>query len=165
MKLRNAILPLLLLVAFCGERPVVPLGPRTKATISNPTRVRAYRILNSSDSNYAAAQKTKPLFAEEYPILAEAVVSPAIAKKFADRLLDPDTYGHNDSAMCFHPGHALRFERGADSVDVVICFKCENLDIRPASAMNEPFVSSLPIGHIAEPLYDAMREIFPEKGR
>ena len=38
-------------------------------------------------------------------------------------------YDNSGMAICFDPHHAITFYSGADTVDVLICYKCRNLKI------------------------------------
>lgn len=100
-------------------------------------------------------KNTKSLI-DEYPILAAAPVEARTAQKISDILLDPNSYDSSYATAClFEPGHALRFERNSDVVDVIICFKCGDLDILPSKAIGEKGTMQ-PFGKVAKPLYEAM---------
>ena len=140
----------------------VVVGPRTSEILGRPDQVRAYRIMMPFDPSFAAAQKTHPLIGG-YPILAEAPVSSGTYQKISALLLDPSSYDPNYAFDClFKPRHALRFQRGTDTVDVIICFECSDLDIIPSPSLRERQTSQ-PFGRVAKPLYTAMLEVFPER--
>ena len=56
-------------------------------------------------------------------------------------MLDDKTH-FGDAARCFQPGVAFRIWRDKEAVDVVICFKCTNLEINlkgsPADVLVRP---------------------------
>ena len=140
------------------------LGPRSTKVISEPTRVRGYRIISPFDSNFKTAQKTMPLI-DEYPILTEAPVARRTSSRIAALLLDRSSYDPSFALTClFQPRHALRFERGQEFVDVIICFECSDVDIVPAPSLHEQRTTQ-PFGRVAKPLHDAVSEIFVSEGR
>jgi hypothetical protein len=127
--------------------------------LGRPTRVRAYRVLSPFAPDLETLRKTRPLI-DEHPILEEAPVPAATAAAVGAILLDPDTYDPSYGTDCnFDPRYALRFERGRDHVDVVICFKCEDLDVIPAPQLGEQRTIR-PFGRAAKPLYDAVTALF-----
>lgn len=161
----HAVLPGQPLVEQVDGRQEVLLGPRTTAVIGSPSRVRAYRVLSPFAPNFESLQKKKPLL-QEYPILAEARVSTTTAQKIAGILLTASSYDPAYATDClFEPGYAVRFERATDIVDVVICFKCGDVDILPHESLREKAATTLPFGRVSQQLYEAITEIFPEARR
>lgn len=150
----------LLLAASCHRRPPIDytiLGNRTSVAIATADSVTAFRIVSPLDPQFARDHGTLPSI-DDCPILEE---KSAPRDRLAAALLDPQTYG--DATSCnFDPHHALRFRRGTDSVDVVICFKCGDIDVVPSASLGEPR-RSLPInGPGSRALYAAVQEIFPK---
>jgi hypothetical protein len=149
--------------AVVEGRREITIGPRTTNVLGNPTKVRGYRILSPFAPNFEELEKTRPLI-DGYPVLAEAPVRMDTARKIAAILLDPDSYDRAYEMDCvFEPGYALRFERGSDVVDVIICFKCSDLDIVPAKSLREK-TATQPFGRVAKSLYGVVSEVFPEQG-
>lgn len=143
------------------QQPVL-LGPRTTLVLGEPTRVRAYRILSPFDPQFGAAQKKQPLI-REYPIVKEVPVPPNVAARIAKLLVDPKSYDPDYAMTClFDPHHALRFERGADAVDVILCFECGDLSVVPSASLREQGTTQ-PFGRIAKPLYKVIAEVLPEE--
>lgn len=145
---------------FSREREVI-IGARTSDVIAAPTRVRAYQIMSPFDRGFDEAKRRMRLMDDEYPILSETAVPANAATHIAALLLDASSYDPAYQTDCnFDPHHALRFERGQDVVDVVICFHCNDLDIVPAPPLKEPRTTQ-PFGKIAEPLYGEVTHLFP----
>ena len=107
--------------------------PAIVTILTTATVVRAYRITNQFNSDFAAS-KGRPQIAG-YPMLAEADVPERAIRDLAQVLTAPATYlRENESWMCiFEPNHVLHFTGPQGSADVVICFKCGDLQINATS--------------------------------
>ena len=168
-------LALVLLVAGCDKpEPVQPArfpertepvaGPRTAAVMTSPAKVRAFRVLDPFAPEFEAEKKRRPLIAG-LPVLAEAEVDAATAREIATLVLDPESYDPKYAMAClFEPRHVVRFERDAQSVDVVICFECSDLTIEPSASIGEKRTFEA-FGKVAGPLSAAVAKIFPEERR
>ena len=71
--------------------------------------------------------KTKPTF-HGYLILGQAQVRSAETRT---NLLDAlyKVMGKGDPYACFNPRHGIRAVRNKKTVDLVICFECQQIDI------------------------------------
>jgi hypothetical protein len=168
-----AVMALLIALACRRDGPVRPghaliersegrvvLGPKTTTIIGDPDSVRAWRIASPFDPNFAELQRTHSRI-DEYPMLEEKRVTASAAAHIAAALLDRRVYG-NPTACIFDPHHALLFRRGADSVIVVICLKCGDMNVHPSASVGERRTSEA-INGPSGALYRALDEVFPER--
>lgn len=174
----SAVLGVLLIAGCGGGREPVASGPltitsgdeqhaiagaRTVAVLANPERVTAFKVLSPFTPNLAELRKGKPSIGGEFVVVAQANVAADVARTMSAVLRDPDTYDRSQQLMCtFDPRHALRFERGADAVEVIICFKCGDLYLIPSASLGENG-GIQPFGAGAGELYAAMQKIFPDQ--
>ncbi len=82
--------------------------------------VLVYRVANAfGDSDYETLKKTRPSVAG-YPMRREASVTGAAITKLGAILTDSKTFVPPQlrSTCLFQRGYVLRFQKGADSVDV-----------------------------------------------
>jgi hypothetical protein len=75
-------------------------------------------------------------------------------------LLDTDAYSGGVSACMFTPAVALRFYKGAEPVQVVICFMCGELIFQDAAGRD--LSGRLMIGEARTQLLAAARKAFPK---
>jgi hypothetical protein len=171
------VLGLAFLLSACSEKAVVPgapvirkdydearviLGPRTTAVIGNPTQVDGFRIVSPLSREFDAMKKARPSVGE-YPILEQVSVPLDVAAMAANTLLTPGTYDPKFMRDCnFDPGYVLRFRRGTSTVQVVICFKCDDVEITPSPDLGET-AGTLPAGGGDSGLYDAIMKVFPKQ--
>ena len=129
-RLRLVGLAPLLLLLGCGHH----FDGRTDAVLAGATKVEVFRI--DSDMR-PEAWKHYPEDAKRiggYPVTAQEADQ---GKRFADKLAGVLSDGRTYSTMyagCFNPGVAFRVWKGDESVDVVICFQCENFYCGPPQA-------------------------------
>ncbi|MBI3879957.1 MAG: hypothetical protein HY301_07810 [Verrucomicrobia bacterium] len=92
------------------------------AVIGEPTQVRAWLLRPQESGPF-------PARAEDYPILEGPVVlSPQLATNASRILLATDSYAWAKKKMCLiNYGVRLEFVRGVDSMNVLLCFDCEEL--------------------------------------
>lgn len=131
----------LLLVLGCGVGVKRPDGStfkgspdtRTAAILTGATKVEVFRIDGGEESPGPKATKPGDVAVDGYPVLARGKdQNKKFAAKLADILSDEKTYTDQFS-KCFWPGVAFRVWKGDDSVDVVICFKCQNFYLGPTT--------------------------------
>jgi hypothetical protein len=114
-------------------------GPEGVAIVENPTKTTAYRLGklpkvkfdfedddDSDEIKYAPTPTT-----DEYPITAGPVPVPEdLSAELVDVLLDSDTYDKSQGNFCdFEPGVRLTFVGDDGHVDVLVCFKCDALEV------------------------------------
>lgn len=120
------------LVAFGPLDPrVVTLlgGPDGVATLSGPDRVEAWRI---DGGPWPSGKPAGPAL-HGYPVLSGPVpVDADAAVRLVRVLRRADTYLFDAAKGCvFSPGVVVRFTRGERSVDVLLCFSCDELSVVP----------------------------------
>jgi hypothetical protein len=71
--------------------------------------------------------KTKPVF-HGYPVLGQTQITAATTRMDLLSALYTDL-GKGDPAACFNPRHGIRAVRGNKTVDLVICFECQQIEI------------------------------------
>jgi len=101
------------------------LDSATVAALESATRVEVFRI----DSSPSTRQnRTAPGETRIGPYLVTAQgkeQGPAFAARLRDVLFDRKTYS-NSKSECFSPGVVFRAWNGKESVDILLCFKCQN---------------------------------------
>lgn len=100
-------------------------GEAGHAAFRRPTRVRAWRIEPGP-----ATSPEQPLL-HGYPVLAGPVnVSGSTARAFTDALDDVRFSRESNKRCGFNPGVVVRWEDGAHTLDVLLCFSCKDLLVR-----------------------------------
>ena len=133
MTLNRLLVPVVfLLLCGCGAHKGLP-DRHTTAILSGATKVEVFRIDGLMDPPNAKPIKPGDPTVGGYAILARGKdQSSEFATKLADVLADDKTYA-DAYAKCFWPGVAFRVWKGEESVDVLICFICENIYIGPST--------------------------------
>lgn len=135
------------------------------AIFANPTSVRFFRIVNSFDvsaSEYAALKAGKPDMAG-YPVTAEVQGTPEQARALGQMLLRQESYlKPGDAWMCiFEPHHIAQLSKGKETVNVIICFKCGEIELRLPGETTAGSTQGL--GAEGEKrLYEIVGKVFPE---
>lgn len=70
----------------------------------------------------------------------------------------------NAGAKCFDPRHVLRATSGETTVDFVICFECQQMQIWTGSVMRTEFMNGTPGGLFDGLLQDARIPLAPKHG-
>ena len=116
-------------------------GKKTSAAIfSNATKVETFRLFAvSRNEKSKTSLRTFKVFAQG------PTLDGTFGRKLGAILLRPETYilpGQGTTACAFEPGVAFRVWSGPKSVDVIICFHCNQLGV----VENDPKVSVRSIG-------------------
>ncbi len=89
----------------------------------------------------------------DYPVLSKIeVVDPKLQSELKSALIE----GMNQNAIeakCFNPRHGLRVSSGLKTIDVVICFECNKLEVHSTKRVN-----ALSVSNSAEALFDRILE-------
>lgn len=121
--------PLLLALAACGGVPsrVQALygGPSGWAAIEAPEKVTAYRIARPGEVQHIRA----PDLLAAFEILdGPRDVDADVAAELRAILAEDGIYDWERAKGCdFEPGVAFRFGKGGQDLDVLFCFKCDEL--------------------------------------
>jgi hypothetical protein len=115
---------------YLETRPTAdaPLDAHTKAVLAGATKVEVFRTDGTSDG--------KPRAAGEAHIGGFLVTArgqdrgPEFAARLAEVLLDGRSYSAVRLA-CYWPGVAFRVWCGEEHVEVLVCFRCDNLYCSP----------------------------------
>lgn len=132
LRLQPSSLVALLLLSGCGEHDsrVVGLfgGEDALSVVLAPEDVQAFRIESPSVSNDEEAAATE---IGGYPVTAGPIdVDDSAAKELAVMLRNPGTYDWPSAKGCtFEPGVAVRFTGPSGTIDVLLCFSCDELKI------------------------------------
>ena len=108
----------LLWLGSCGGKPIEEfVGVDGKRILAAPDRIEVFRIHREESPGPGAIRG--------FAVLHQAVPrSVAFARRVADLVLDPDNHAWWGKRCAFSPGVAFRIGRGAESVDVLVCFGC-----------------------------------------
>jgi hypothetical protein len=91
--------------------------------------------------------KTKPVF-HGYLILGQTRITTAKTRMDLLNALYADL-GKGDPAYCFNPRHGIRAVRGNKTIDLVICFECQQIEI-----YDERGKGGTLIAHSPQPVFD-----------
>ena len=141
VNLRLLVLAFPVLLLGCGARQG-RLDRRTRAVLAGATKVEVFRLDGESEM--------KPKVAGERRIGGFLVTAQGQdqGKELADKLtaiLSDEQTCTDNYAKCFWPGVAFRVWKGEETVEVLICFKCDNLYHGPpkdAAVYNASFLGS-----------------------
>jgi len=132
MPVRLIALASILLLVGCG-RGKDRFDSPTKDILTNATKVEVFRIAGEEhpDQPLPAAEANKRIGG--FRVIAQGPdLGNEFAYKLAEVLFDKTTWTE-DFAKCFWPGIAFRIWKNNEAVDVLICFKCDNLYCGPSS--------------------------------
>jgi len=124
---------------LCGD-PENILGERARWILAAPERVEAFRVraqnnqakeADISDLEPAARATLPGIRVAGYPVLVEArTLAQALSSEIATLITNECTYDRSGAPGCaFEPGVAFRIVRGSESVDAVVCFNCNQIEI------------------------------------
>ena len=137
------------------------LGARAVEVLSSADMVGVYRLGQPDTSGEAGGGDTL----QGFPIIARGGDQDAdFAARVRAVLFDERTYDFRSAKGCeFQPGVAFRFTGESGEVDVILCFKCNELDIhsagpggKDATQAGEDFDRARPM------LVQLAKESFPE---
>jgi hypothetical protein len=90
--------------------------------LRRPDKVESFEVVQKTPIKFEILPTPQP-------------VSAAMASELAASILDPKSFDNNGGKACgFQPGVAFRFWKGDKAVDVLICFRCSELLVRPADS-------------------------------
>jgi hypothetical protein len=151
--------PLILLLG-CGAWNGAPrLDAHTLKLLQAATKVEVFRVHGGPPQDNL--KHLDNLSISGYPVLAKGTdQGQDLASRLAAILHDRHTYS-NGWAGCFSPGVAFRAWKDDECIDVVICFKCNNLYCGPPKASAGENVSFLGTPARAR-LMQLAKEAFPD---
>jgi hypothetical protein len=141
----------------CGGQSIeTVVGVDGKRILSSPDRIEVFRI-----HGYESQAGGRTL--RGYPILAEAVkLRPDFARRAAAVLLQPGNYEWLRKKCAFTPGVALRFWRVTESVDVLLCFSCNQCLFAFGPEVRPTWDHTMDCDRARPLLLDLAREAFPD---
>jgi hypothetical protein len=90
---------------------------------------------------------------QEYLILGKSKIEDARERdELVESLRKGLTEFDGSFAICFRPRHGLRIRKGAEAVEVVICFECQQV-VSPSDNESNPII--VPITRSAEKVFDS----------
>ena len=122
-------------------------GPDGFATLKSPDRIEAFRIEDDRQTG------------QPHVISKPIVVAKPLATELTAILSSPDSYGWDYAKFCeLQLGVQLSFYRGDDRLDVLLCFQCDELQVRWKDARSE----AEDFDAIRPPLVRAVKALFPD---
>lgn len=140
-----------------AETALVRLLGDAKAieVVRNPDRVEVQRLTGEEVSHGV----DEPSLADFPPKGDVVKVPPQIAAIISANLLNPELYTWGRLPNCVpHYGVRLTYFRGAERVDVLLCFECGSLE----TFWNQRSVTGQDFSHTYNLFGDAMKELFPK---
>ncbi len=126
-------------------------SPDIQDTIEHSTSMFIYSLDPLSALVTASPKSTTPVFHEHSILKSKKVVKSSERERIVDSLYR--SIGKAEQASCFNPRHGLRFMKGPQTVDIVICFECANVMIYNG---NQDRTSPAPISNYALPILDGI---------
>ena len=112
------------------------LGSRATKILSHPSRVEALRLGSASEVERADAANSARIGGRFPVVTSHIVAKTGFGDELADVLLDYKNYelDPNRTSTCIiDPALSFRIFSGDDFIDVLICFKCNQLEILDSS--------------------------------
>jgi len=110
------------------------LGSPALRILSEPSRVEALRLSSMWHAEGPATTRgSSTRIGDHYPVVnSHAIDDAGFARELAEALLDPNNYEMDPnrvSTCVFDPGVSFRVYLNNDFIDVLICFKCDQLEV------------------------------------
>ncbi len=100
-----------------------------------------------------------------YPLLGRvAVENPLTHQQLVKAVLASIDGSDGSKALCFMPRHAIRIKRGADELDLLICYQCRYITLHRGSEQWEVGVSEGSKAFLNQLLTDAGIPLAPTEG-
>lgn len=94
--------------------------------------VQPFRIVRETPLGLSMLDRRGPSHFNSYLILETAKpLHGDDATRIREILVDPETYNVNGGAGCFVPGLGLRFTKGEQSCDALVCLMCQSVSLMP----------------------------------
>ena len=120
------LLSLLLLLAACAPHHAV-FSPAVEGVLNAPETVELL-ALHPLPHDAPPASRADDFYG--YRVLGRAPLVDADARvELVEAVKDGVRGSDGTFAACFEPRHGLRFTRGTDTVELVICYECLALDV------------------------------------
>jgi hypothetical protein len=113
------------------------LTPEITAAVKGADRVETFEVDEGNDYWRTDQQEADRIGAYKITRRGPEEKGPWMTKA-AGLLLDPMSYGHRKRCG-FAPGVALRFWKGSQHVDVLLCFHCSDLVVLPLPDPKNPY--------------------------
>jgi len=128
----SCALGLVMLVAGCSSDPQSArqlIGKDGVRTLQEPQHVEVFRV--RSVAALAATANPDDAQIDQWIVVKVDSGNQALAKQIADVLLADDTYmfGPGAKACIFDPAVVLRVWSGADAIDALVCFHCNEIEL------------------------------------
>ncbi len=152
----------------------VRLGYPANRILQGATRVEPLRVISLTetlstepDHTARAFRPTDPMVDDCYIIARGKGRGRAFANRIADVLLDEGTYTIAEAGCETLPGIIFRIWKGAESLDVVLCFHCGEMYTVTHDASGKPGqgVYTLMAGHSRRAFVTLSKESFPNRSR
>ncbi len=135
--IRLILTGLVVLVGLLGIARAAHLGPRlrignqTTGILTGATRVETFRVMSQGElenpHNHITVSPTAQKI-DGYSVIATGKEQgPPFARKITDILFDEGTYTNEALGCTMVPGVVFRVWRGSQSLDVILCFHCGEL--------------------------------------
>ncbi len=107
--------------------------PELRDVVRFPDRVMLFTICAEKElkgRRPAAEIEALPKL-DGYCVLDSTPVSSEEGRLLIDSFLGSVKAGKEEVVMCFRPHHAIRVERGTQTVELLVCFECYNYKVNP----------------------------------
>jgi hypothetical protein len=144
------------LLAGCSRHPLDSLASSQQFTL--------YSI---DGRDFKEMEKGEPPKTDEqfhgYPVLGKVDITDAGQRRELTAALR-DGMNRSDGTMmkCFWPRHAIRFVKDGETQDYVICFQCQQLELRSGSAKVVKAITKEPQAVLDKMLTDAGIKLAPK---
>lgn len=148
----------------------VRLGSAAVSILEGATRVEPLRVISPVEGadlepghTVVALSTASPMVDGCYVLAKGKVQGPAFRNRIADVLLDEGTYSFLQTGCEMEPGVVFRLWKGAESMDVVLCFHCGQMYTVTHDAAGNPKenISTLMAGDSRSKFAALAKVVFP----
>jgi hypothetical protein len=142
-----------------------PLPASAEMIVREASAVTVYRMGPENYGSDGQPLKIRGPEIDGYPILERREVSDATRAELSNVLSSPGFY-KVDSSMCvLEPGWAVEFARGAESVTILVCFKCGDVEFvgTPGSGAEDVSRRGMRSKDLSGRLHRALSTVLPQQ--
>lgn len=127
--------------------------------LQEPDRVTFYTVMNPLDSPDAREQIERMPKLHYMGILGSQELTREEGRELIDTFIQAVKKGTTEAAAsCFNPHHVIRVEGAGKTVDIIVCFECQNFEVTPGGKLNAVVFNDF------RPMYDAWMAVVAKYG-
>jgi hypothetical protein len=145
MRAESIALLAILAMGSASSELAVPrrAAARLRSDFARAEKVELLRLQPTELPEAGPPPKSSVTFHDQ-PILRSVVLSSEQAARAGKQVTDSIARNPVLMTACFYPRHGIRLTRGAQHVDLVICFECETVHVYRGGAMERLNIDEAP---------------------